>query len=264
MIPYPNIDPVIFQIGPLAVRWYGLMYVLGFASSYLLVLYQIGKKRVQVTRAQVDDLYFYIIVGLLVGARLGYVIFYNLKAYIQDPLEILVLWHGGMSFHGGLIGAFIAGYIVIRKKGIAFWKVADLVIPTAPIGLALGRIGNFINAELFGKPSDVPWAMVFPAGGNVARHPSQLYEAALEGVLLFVILWLYKDRKERDGEVFALFIMLYAIFRIFCEFFREPDLQMGYIFGFITMGQVLSLAMLLIGLFLKYAVIRKQPVLPRP
>ena len=269
MIPYPNIDPVIVQIGPLAVRWYGLMYVLGFASSYLLVLYQLGKKGVQVTRAQVtrahiDDLYFYLILGLLVGARLGYVIFYNLKTYIQDPLEVLVLWHGGMSFHGGLIGAFIAGYIVIRKRGIPFWKVADLIIPTAPIGLGLGRIGNFINAELFGKPSDVPWAMVFPNGGNAARHPSQLYEAALEGLLLFLILWFYKDRKERDGDVFALFIILYGIFRVFCEFFREPDLQMGYIFGFITMGQVLSLAMLLLGLFLKYVVIRRRPTLAKP
>jgi len=264
MIPYPDIDPVIIQIGPLAVRWYGLMYIAGFAASYLLVLYQVTKKGVKIARAKVDDLYFYLIVGLLVGARLGYVIFYNLGFYIERPLEVLVLWHGGMSFHGGLVGAFVAGYIVIKRKRMDFWKVADLVIPTAPIGIGLGRLGNFINGELFGKTSDVPWAMVFPGGGSLPRHPSQLYEALLEGFLLFLTLWFFKDRKKRDGEVFALFLMLYGIFRIFCEFFREPDLQMGYLFGLITMGQVLSVAMLLVGLWLKYAVIGKRPMLTKP
>ncbi len=263
MIPYPNIDPVLIQIGPLAVRWYGLMYVAGFAASYLLVVYQVTKKAVDIARVKIDDLYFYLILGLLIGARLGYVIFYNLSFYVEHPLEVFVLWHGGMSFHGGLIGAFVAGYIVIRKKQMDFWKVADLVIVTAPIGLGLGRIGNFINGELFGKPSDLPWAMVFPGAGNLPRHPSQLYEALLEGLLLFMILWFYKDRKERDGDVFTLFLILYAIFRIFCEFFREPDLQMGYLLGFITMGQVLSVAMLLIGFFLKYGYLKKRSRLPK-
>jgi phosphatidylglycerol:prolipoprotein diacylglycerol transferase len=264
MIPYPDIDPVIIQIGPLAVRWYGLMYIAGFAASYLLVLYQVTRKGVGIARAKVDDLYFYLIVGLLVGARLGYVLFYNLGFYIERPLEVFVLWHGGMSFHGGLIGAFVAGYLVIRRKRMDFWKVADLVIPTAPIGIGLGRLGNFINGELYGKTTDVPWAMVFPGGGSLPRHPSQLYEALLEGFLLFLALWFFKDRKKRDGEVFALFLMLYGIFRIFCEFFREPDLQMGYLFGLITMGQVLSVAMLLVGLWLKYAVIVKRPMLTKP
>ncbi len=258
MIPYPHIDPVILQVGPLAVRWYGMMYVAGFALSYLLLVYQIGRKSVAVTRAQIDDLYFYLILGLLIGARLGYVIFYNLTFFLEHPLEIFVLWHGGMSFHGGLIGAFLAGYLGIKRKGIEFWKAADLIIPTAPVGICLGRLGNFINGELYGKPSDVPWAMVFPEGGPMARHPSQLYEAALEGLFLFIILWLYKDRKERDGDVFALFLILYGIFRTCCEFFREPDVQMGYIFGLVTMGQILSLAMLCIGLFLKYVYLRKR------
>jgi len=258
VIPYPHIDPVIVQIGPLAVRWYGMMYVAGFGLSYLLLLYQVGRRSVAVTRAQIDDLYFYLILGLLVGARLGYVIFYNLPFFLEHPVEIFVLWHGGMSFHGGLIGAFLAGYVGIRRKKIDFWKAADLIIPTAPVGIGLGRLGNFINGELYGKPSDVPWAMIFPEGGPVARHPSQLYEAFLEGLLLFLILWFYKDKKKRDGDVFALFLICYGFFRTFCEFFREPDVQVGYIFGIITMGQILSLSMVCIGLFLKYGYLRRR------
>ena len=259
MIPYPHIDPVIVQIGPFAVRWYGMMYIAGFALSYLLLVYQIGRKSVAVTKAQIDDLYFYLILGLLVGARLGYVLFYNFRFFLEHPVEIFVLWHGGMSFHGGLIGALLAGYLGIKRKKIAFWKAADLIIPTAPIGIGLGRLGNFINGELYGRPSSVPWAMVFPEGGAMPRHPSQLYEAATEGLLLFVILWFYKDRKGRDGDVFALFLILYGIFRTCCEFFREPDVQLGYIFGFITMGQILSLSMVCVGLLLKYAYLRKRP-----
>jgi len=259
MIPYPKIDPVIVRIGPLAVRWYGMMYILGFVLSYLLLAYQIGRKTVAITRAQIDDLYFYLVLGLLIGARLGYVIFYNFRFFLEHPVEIFVVWHGGMSFHGGLIGAFLAGYLGIRRKGIDFWKAADLITPTAPVGIGLGRLGNFINGELYGKPSALPWAMVFPEGGPVARHPSQLYEAALEGLLLFIILWFYKDRKGRDGDVFALLLILYGIFRTCCEFFREPDVQLGYIFGVVTMGQILSLAMLCIGLFLKYGYLKKRP-----
>jgi phosphatidylglycerol:prolipoprotein diacylglycerol transferase len=255
MIPYPRLDPEIFRIGPLAVRWYGLMYILGFASSYFLVLYQIKKKALGITKAHIDDIYFYLVLGLLVGARLGYVIFYNLPFYLANPLEVFVLWHGGMSFHGGAIGTFLLGYWAMRRRGLSFLKMADLIIPTAPLGLFFGRMGNFINGELFGKPSGVPWAMVFPEGGNAGRHPSQLYEAVLEGLLLFAILWFYKDRKKRDGAVFALFLMLYAAFRIICEFFREPDLQVGYILGFLTMGQLLSLIMLAIGALLMFVVL---------
>lgn len=253
MIKYPNIDPVIIKIGPLSMRWYGLMYIFGFASSYLLTLYQLKKKKsLKINKAAIDDLYFYLIIGLIVGARLGYVFFYNPGFYISNPLEIFVVWHGGMSFHGGLIGTFIAGYFVIKKWRLHFFAVVDLLVPTCPIGIGFGRLGNFINAELFGKPSDVPWAMVFPQGGNIARHPSQLYEASLEGLVLFVILWIYKDKKKREGDVFALFLMLYGIFRIFCEYFREPDQQVGYILNMFTMGQMLSGVMILVGLFLKF------------
>jgi phosphatidylglycerol:prolipoprotein diacylglycerol transferase len=258
MIQYPKIDPILIKFGPFAVRWYGLMYIFGFVSSYMLVMYQIKKRAMKIERTQVDDLFFYLILGLIVGARLGYVCFYNLPFYLENPLEIFVLWHGGMSFHGGLIGTFIAGYIVIRRKGLKFLTMIDLIVPTCPVGIGLGRLGNFINGELFGKPSDMPWAMIFPEGGNMPRHPSQLYEASLEGLVLFVVLWLYKDRKKREGDVFALFLILYGVFRFVCEFFREPDMQVGYILDMVTMGQILSGIMLFTGLFLKYVYLPRK------
>jgi len=252
MIKYPHIDPAIIKIGPFSLRWYGLMYVIGFASSYLLTIYQLKKRALKIERTRIDDLYFYLIVGLIVGARLGYILFYNLPFYFKNPLEIFVLWHGGMSFHGGLIGAFVAGYIYIKRKKLDFFLIIDLIIPTCPVGIGFGRLGNFINGELFGRPSDVPWAMIFPNGGNAPRHPSQLYEAFFEGFLLFVILWIYKDMKRREGDVFALFLILYGCFRIFCEFFREPDVQIGQILGLFSMGQLLSGLTIAGGLFLKY------------
>lgn len=234
------------------MRWYGLMYLFGFAGSYLLSVYQIGKKGLKIERDKIDDLYFYLILGLIIGARLGYVIFYNLGSYLENPLEIFVLWHGGMSFHGGLIGTVVAAYVVVKRKKLKFFAVADLIVPTGPLGLFFGRMGNFINGELYGKPTDVPWSMVFPQAGPLPRHPSQLYEALLEGLLLFVILWFYKDHKKKDGDVLALFLILYGVFRIFCEAFREPDVQLGYIAGIFSMGQVLSLTMVAIGFFLKF------------
>ena len=252
MIPYPHVPPEIFRIGPFAVRWYGMMYVIGFASSYFLVVHEAKRSAKGVTKAQIDDIYFYLVLGLLIGARLGYVIFYNLPFYIDHPLEIFVLWHGGMSFHGGAVGTFALGYWAMRRRGLPFLTMADLIIPTAPIGIFFGRIGNFINGELYGRPTTVPWAMVFPEGVVVARHPSQLYEALLEGVVLFAILWLYRKRKKHEGDVFAVFLICYGLFRTFCEIFREPDIQVGYILGFLTMGQILSLAMLAIGLLLKF------------
>jgi len=235
------------------MRWYGLMYILGFLAGYGLTIYQLrGARKPQIPREGVDDLFFYLIIGLIVGARLGYAVFYNLGFYIENPLEIFMVWHGGMSFHGGLAGALIAGVIIIRRKKLPFRATADLVIPAAPVGICLGRLGNFINGELFGKPTDVPWAMVFPQGGPVPRHPSQLYEAFFEGLLLFAILWFYKDRKKREGDVFAVFLILYGAFRTFCEFFRLPDAQLGFVFGSLSMGQVLSLIMVLIGIGLKF------------
>jgi phosphatidylglycerol:prolipoprotein diacylglycerol transferase len=247
MIPYPQIDPVIIRIGPLAVRWYGVMYLIGFASSYLLVRRQIKKKGLNFGHDFVDSLYSYLILGLLVGARLGYVVFYDLPEYLRNPLEIFALWHGGMSFHGGLIGSILSGIFFCKKSRADYWQVADLVSVTAPIGLGFGRLGNFINGELYGRVTDVPWAMVFPSGGPFPRHPSQLYEFFLEGVVLFTVLWVLKDRVSRSAVLTALFLILYGIIRFALEFFREPDVQLGYILGPFTMGQLLSASMVAVG-----------------
>lgn len=247
MLPFPNIDPVIIKIGPLSVRWYGVMYLIGFAASYLLVKYQIKKKKIAVGMKDIDALYSFLIFGLIIGARLGYVVFYNLSDYLKNPLEIFAVWRGGMSFHGGLIGAVVAGVIFSVKKRLDFWRLSDIVIVTAPIGLGLGRLGNFINGELYGRVTDVPWAMVFPGGGSLPRHPSQLYEFFLEGVILFLILWALKDKGFRSGVISALFLILYGLFRFLVEFFREPDPQLGFILGSFTMGQMLSAAMILFG-----------------
>ncbi len=250
MIPYPNIDPVIIRIGPFAIRWYGMMYLLGFTASFLLVRHQIKKKGLAFAADFVDTLYSYLILGLLLGARLGYVLFYDLPVYLHNPLEIFKLWHGGMSFHGGLIGTILAGILFCRKYKVDFWQVADLVIVTAPIGLGLGRLGNFINGELYGRVTNVPWAMVFPGGGPLPRHPSQLYEFFLEGVVLFSVLWILKDRGYKTGVVTSIFLVLYGIFRSFLEFFRQPDAQLGFVLGPFTMGQLLSSAMIAGGLLI--------------
>jgi phosphatidylglycerol:prolipoprotein diacylglycerol transferase len=267
MIPYPHMNPEILRIGPLAVRWYGLMYAVGFASSYLLVRHQIrhglGKvskdqriKGKALTESFLDPLYTYLVIGLVIGARLGYVLFYDLSAYLREPLDIFAVWHGGMSFHGGMIGTLFAGYLCCRRYKVDFWSAADMVIVTAPIGLGAGRLGNFINGELYGRVTDVPWAMVFPAGGPLPRHPSQLYEFGLEGVLLFIILWSLKDRKHASGVMAARFLILYGLFRFILEFFREPDVQLGFIAGPFTMGQVLSVLTLLGGFILFF--VRKR------
>lgn len=252
MIPYPNINPEIVRVGPFSVRWYGMMYLIGFLSSYLLVRYQVREKGLRIPKVVIDSLYTYIILGLLIGARLGYVLFYNLSVYLKNPLEIFAVWHGGMSFHGGLIGCIVSGFIFTRRYKLDFWQLSDLVIVTAPIGLGLGRLGNFINGELYGRVTDVPWAMVFPEGGALPRHPSQLYEFILEGIVLFLILWLLKERITKKGYLLATFLSLYGLFRFIVEFFREPDPQIGYILGFLTMGQILSTIMVLIGLLIFY------------
>lgn len=252
MISFPNIDPVIIKIGPLAVRWYGVMYLIGFAASYLLVSYQVKKKKIAVSAREIESLYSSLIFGLIIGGRLGYVVFYNLSDYLKDPLEIFAVWHGGMSFHGGLIGAVAAGVIFSIKNKLDFWILSDLVIVTVPIGLGMGRLGNFINGELYGRVTNVPWGMVFPTGGALPRHPSQLYECLLEGFTLFTILWILKDRDLRSGTLTSLFLLLYGMFRFFIEFFREPDLQLGFILGPFTMGQSLSAIMILLGVGLLF------------
>ncbi len=265
MIAYPHIDPVFFRVGPLTVRWYGLMYAVGFVASYILVQYQIKKQRLDRDQGMseffVDTLFTLMILALLIGARLGYVLFYDLGRYLRHPSEIFAVWHGGMSFHGGLIGALLAAYLVCRKFTVDYWLLADLVIVTAPIGLAAGRIGNFINGELWGRVTDVPWAMIFPSGGPLPRHPSQLYECLLEGVVLFAILWIAKDRKHFPGALTGLFIVLYGCFRFFIEFFREPDAQLGFVAGPFTMGQVLCACMIVFGAGLLWY-LRKRSIRP--
>jgi phosphatidylglycerol---prolipoprotein diacylglyceryl transferase len=247
LIPYPRIDPDIIKFGPFAVRWYGVMYLIGFAVSYFLVRYQIRSKKLSISAEEIDSLFLFLLSGLIIGARLGYVIFYNLSSYLENPLEIFAVWHGGMSFHGGLIGSVAAGIIFCRKYRIDFWQAADLIIVTAPIGLGLGRIGNFINGELYGRVTDVPWGMVFPSGGPLPRHPSQLYEFFLEGVLLFSVLWFLRNKNLKSGTLTSIFLMLYGLFRFLVEFYRQPDAQIGFIFGYFTMGQILSTFMILAG-----------------
>ena len=246
MIQYPHIDPEILRIGPVAIRWYGMMYLMGFVSSMLLVWHQIKKKKLALGQDFVETLYSYLILGLLLGGRLGYVMLYNPAYYMEHPLEIPAIWQGGMSFHGALIGTIAAGLLYCKKAGADMLMIADMIFVTAPIGLGLGRIGNFINAELYGRVTDVPWAMIFP-GEVLPRHPSQLYEFFLEGIVLFIILWVIRERVQK-GTVTALFLILYGVFRTAAEIFREPDAQIGYILEFFTMGQILSGIMILAGI----------------
>jgi phosphatidylglycerol:prolipoprotein diacylglycerol transferase len=254
MLTYPQIDPVFFRLGPLAVRWYGLMYVLSFVAVHLLVGYQARKYRLQRLTEQYEDLNFFLIISLILGARLGYIFFYNFSYYLQHPAEIIAIWQGGLSFHGALLGLLLGGWLFCRRRGLDFLATADVYVVPAPIGLGLGRLGNFINGELFGRVSEVPWAMVFPAGGPLPRHPSQLYEFLLEGVLLFTVLWVLRIFHYRKhwpaGTLLAVFLMGYGCLRIVVEQFREPDVQVGYLLGHLTMGQFLSAAMVAAGLVL--------------
>lgn len=260
MLPYPHIDPVLIKIGPFQLRWYGLMYVLGFLAAYFLIKRQRRARRIGLQGAALQDLILFLAIGLIIGARLGYILFYqfpNFSEYLKNPLEIIAIWHGGMSFHGGLIGAITAGILFCRRRGLPLADVADTVIVTAPIGLGLGRIGNFINGELFGRISSVPWAMVFPGGGPEPRHPSQLYEATLEGLVLFVLLWSLKDFRFRPGVMVCLFLGGYGILRFIVEFFREPDPQIGLFWGLFSMGQLLCAAMVLAAVIL-WTLLRRQ------
>jgi len=258
MLTYPNIDPVIFSLGPLQVRWYGLMYILGFIATYLLVKHQARRFQWTQLLTHLDNLNLALIAGVILGGRLGYVLFYNLSYYLQHPLEIFATWQGGMSFHGGCIGVLVCGALFSRRYNIGFWKSADLYVVTVPIGLGLGRIGNFMNGELYGRVTEVPWGMVFPGGGPLPRHPSQLYEVLLEGVFLFIILWSLKARPWHDkhnrwwphGSMLALFLILYGTFRFMVEFVREPDPQLGRVLAGMTMGQLLSLVMAISGILL--------------
>lgn len=268
---FPQIDPVFLRlgpfefswhgqahsIGPLEFRWYGLMYILSFLSAYVIIRWGVRKRELPLTADDVMDLVFNVALGIILGGRLGYVLIYNFGWYLAHPLKVFAVWEGGMSFHGGLIGALVAGVLYVRKKGLAPLAVADVGFMTAPVGLFLGRMGNFINGELYGRVTDVSWGIVFPGGGPLPRHPSQLYEAVLEGPVTLVILWLVFRKRYQPGCVLWSFIGLYGLFRFLVEFFREPDLQMGFVVGQFSMGQLLSLPMALFGLIMFIVSARK-------
>ncbi|WP_220721453.1 prolipoprotein diacylglyceryl transferase [Agarivorans litoreus] len=253
-LQFPEIDPIAISIGPLDVRWYGLMYLFGFLFAMWLGNRMADKPGSGWTRAEVSDLLFYGFVGVIIGGRIGYVLFYQFPQFLDDPLYLFKIWTGGMSFHGGLLGVIAAMIWFARRTKRHFFTVADFIAPLIPFGLATGRLGNFMNGELWGRATDMPWGMVFPTGGLVARHPSQLYEFALEGVLLLVILLVYAKRKPPMGAISGAFLLGYGSFRFIIEFFREPDSHLGLLSLGMSMGQILSLPMIIFGvLFIRWA-----------
>ena len=258
MLVHPQFDPVALHLGPLAIRWYGLMYVVGFALGLIL-----GRRRIKTqpqcgwTLSELDDAMFYIVLGVILGGRLGYVFFYKLADYLHEPIKIFYVWEGGMSFHGGFLGVIFVLWLFSRKYHKHWFAMTDFIAPLVPLGLGAGRIGNFLNGELWGRPADFPWAMIFPQVDNIPRHPSQLYEFALEGVALFVILWLYSAKPRPLGAVSGMFLIGYGLFRFVVEFTREPDYFLGLLALNLSMGQWLSLPMILGGIWMIYWSYRK-------
>lgn len=261
MIQYPMIDPVAFHIASWPVHWYGLMYLIGFLGGWAFLSLRVRYSPRGFTQEQLSDTVFFAMVGVVVGGRIGYMFFYDWQALLAHPLLLLQPWKGGMSFHGGLLGVILALWYCARKQQKPILQVIDLVAPAVPIGLGAGRIGNFINSELWGRVTDVNWAMVFPNGGPMPRHPSQLYEFALEGVLLFIILVAYSWRPKPTGAVSGLFAICYGVFRFAVECYREPDAHIGYIaFNWLTEGQLLSVPLILVGIILMVCAYRRKGV----
>jgi len=260
MLIHPQFDPVALHLGPLAIRWYGLMYLLAFALFLLL-----GRQRIKIgpqpgwNVRQLDDLLFYGVLGVVLGGRLGYVLFYQPAHFLAHPIEIFYVWQGGMAFHGGFLGVLAAMWLFARKTGKNWLAITDFIAPLVPLGLGAGRIGNFINGELWGRPTDVPWAVVFPQIDSIPRHPSQLYQFALEGLALFALLWLFSRRPRPVGAVSGLFLIGYGAFRFLAEFTREPDSFLGLLAMGLSMGQWLSLPMVAAGIFMLRWAYRNKP-----
>ncbi|MBP02494.1 MAG: prolipoprotein diacylglyceryl transferase [Rhodospirillaceae bacterium] len=266
MLIFPTIDPVAVEIGPLAIRWYALAYIFGIYLGIWRAKLLIQKPPILMVKEQIDDFLIWVLLGIVIGGRLGYVLFYKPNYYLSQPLEIFMTWEGGMSFHGGFLGVAIAIIFFSKKTNIIKWYLMDVVSCVAPIGIFLGRVANFINGELYGREtvSSVPWAMAFPNGGSILRHPSQLYEAILEGLVLFILLNLLSRKqyiRERPGILSAVFCLGYASSRIFVEFFREPDSHLGYLLFNLTMGQCLSGLLMILGLYLlSNSLFKQNPV----
>ncbi len=260
MLTYPSIDPVAVSLGPLEIHWYGLMYLVAFMAGWWLGLLRTRRPGTSWRAAEISDLVFYFALGAVLGGRIGYTLFYNFSGFSADPLVIFRIWQGGMSYHGGMLGVFVAMWLYARQSGRTFFHVTDFLAPLVPIGLGAGRLGNFINGELWGRPTDLPWGMVFPFVDAQPRHPSMLYELLLEGVVFFLILWVYSRKPRPTMAVSGLYLICYGVFRFTVEFVRMPDAHIGYLaFGWLTMGHLLSLPMILIGLvFYAYAMRRSD------
>ena len=281
--PFVDINPIAFSVGPVQVHWYGIMYLVGFAAAWWLGQRRRAAGRLPVTADQFSDLAFYLMLGVILGGRIGYMVFYDTAELIQHPLSLFRVWEGGMSFHGGLLGVLAAALIWTRRHKLNFFDVMDFVAPVVPIGLGLGRLGNFIGGELWGRHTDLPWGMIFPRAleslgktneelyqmylngelDRAARHPSQLYELCLEGIVLFAVLWIYSRKPRPRYAVSGLFALLYGLFRFSVEFVREPDVQLGFVaFDWLTMGQILSVPLILIGIVLLWLSRRSPTLLP--
>ncbi len=259
-IPYPAIDPIAVAIGPFAIRWYALAYIVGLLLGWRYCLWVAKRPPAVASPLAIDDFLVWATLGVVLGGRSGYVLFYKPDYYFENPSEILQLWHGGMSFHGGALGVLVALWLFCQQRSLAVFAFADIITSAVPIGLFFGRVANFINGELWGRPTDVAWAMVFPNAGPMPRHPSQLYEAGLEGIVLFLVMFAllrWTNIRDRPGALSGVFMMGYAIARIICEFFREPDSFLGFLWFGATMGQLLSIPVFLAGL---WAVWRARPV----